>query len=364
MRRVRRSLIEQLRGAIRQRAVDHVAVPGDPADICGAPEDVGLRVQVEHVLVGERHLREVAARRVQDALRLTRRARGVEDEQRVLGLEGLSHVLRLGRLDGVVPPQVPAVHPLDVVVATLDDQHARHGARTVGECGIHGGFQGEDLALAPAAVGGDDQLGFGVVDAAAQALGAEAAEHHRVHRAEPGDGEHGDDRLRHNRHVDRDPVALADAERRDRIGGALDLGGQLRVGEADGVAVLALPVDGDPVADAGLHVPVEAVVGDVELAVGEPLREGCVAPVEHLGEGLVPVHVLPGAVGPEGEAVGLGIRVEARAGHRVGREIGARWKVAVLMEQAVNRIGRHADPRRSRGAARMPRTVEQVTVRS
>ena len=179
--------------------------------------------------------------------------------------------------DGVVPPEVAALGPVDVVLAALDDEHVLDGRCSPSrgrQRRVDGGLEREDLALAPAAVGGDDELGLGVVDAGAQAVGAEAAEDDRVDGAEPGDGEHGDDGLGDHRQVDRDAVALADAEGGEHVGGALDLGGQLGVGDAAGVAGLALPVDGDAVAVAGLDVAVEAVVGDVELAVGEPLREG------------------------------------------------------------------------------------------
>ena len=162
-----------------------------------------------------------------------------------------------------------------------------------------------------AAVGGDDELGVRVLDAGAQRVGAEPAEHHRVHRAEPGDREHRDDGLRDQRQVDGDPVALRHAEAGEHVRGPLHLGGELGVGDGAGVARLALEVDGDAVAVAGEHVAVEAVVGDVELAVGEPLRERRVAPVEGRGEGLVPVQGA-GLVGPEAEPIGCGGLVEVR----------------------------------------------------
>ncbi len=87
VRGVRGALVDHLGRAVGQRAVDDVAVPGDPADVGGAPEHVGLRLEVEDVEVGERGLGEVAAGGVEDALRLPGGARGVEDEQRVLGLD-------------------------------------------------------------------------------------------------------------------------------------------------------------------------------------------------------------------------------------------------------------------------------------
>ena len=112
--------------------------------------------------------------------------------------------------------------------------------------------------------------------------------------------------------------------------------GQLGVGEAAGVAGLALPVQGHAIAVAREHVPVEAVVGHIELAVGEPPRERRVGPVERLGEGPVPVQ-FAGAVGPEPEAVGARLIVEfgLRDGGR--RELGARREAAVFVQEAVDR---------------------------
>src|SRR5690606_11614651 len=81
------ALVHHLGGAVHQRAVGHVGVAGDPADVGGAPVDVGLGLEVEDVPVGVGALDEVAAGGVVDPLRLPGGARGVEDEQRVLGLD-------------------------------------------------------------------------------------------------------------------------------------------------------------------------------------------------------------------------------------------------------------------------------------
>jgi hypothetical protein len=48
---------------------------------------------------------------------------------------------------------------------------------------------------------------------------------------------------------------------------------EVGVGDRPGVAGLADPVVGDLVAEPVLDVAVDAVVGDVQLAAGEPLRE-------------------------------------------------------------------------------------------
>ena len=88
----------------------------------------------------------------------------------------------------------------------------------------------------------------------------EAAEHHRVGGAEPGAREHRDRELGHHPEVDRDPVALLDAERLQRVRGPADLVEELGVGDRARVAGLALPEEGDLVAVAGLDVAVDAVV--------------------------------------------------------------------------------------------------------
>ncbi len=80
---VRHALEHQRGRAVGERAVDDVAVPGDPAHIGRAPVDIAV-VIVEHVLVRHRGVDEIAAGGVQHALRLAGRARGVEDEQRIL----------------------------------------------------------------------------------------------------------------------------------------------------------------------------------------------------------------------------------------------------------------------------------------
>ena len=75
VREVRRALVHHAGRAVAERAVDDVAVAGDPADVGRAPEDVGLRLQIEDVVVRRRDADQIAARRVRDPLRLRGRAR-------------------------------------------------------------------------------------------------------------------------------------------------------------------------------------------------------------------------------------------------------------------------------------------------
>jgi hypothetical protein len=70
----------------------------------------------------------------------------------------------------------------------------------------------------------------GVVDARGEFVCGESAEHHGVHGAESGRGQHRDDGLGHHRHVDDDAVALLDAESAQHAREARGLVEQLAIG--------------------------------------------------------------------------------------------------------------------------------------
>ena len=169
------------------------------------------------------------------------------------------------------------------------------------------------LALAPGAVDGDERLRVRHLHPLAHRVRGEAAEDHVVRSADPGTGEHRDDDLGDHRQEDPDHVPLADAEILQAVGQALHVAMQVRVGDGAFLALLAAPVVGDALAEPGLDVPVQTVVGDVERAVGEPRDERGVGLVEHLGEGRVPVQ-FAGPLGPVGLGISRGSRVDVRIG--------------------------------------------------
>ena len=142
-------------------------------------------------------------------------------------------------------------------------------------------------------------------------LGREPAEDDVVRRADPRAREHRDDDLGNHRQVDADHVSLANPEVLERVREPLHVAVQLGVGDRALLALLAGPVERDAVAAPGLDVTVQAVVGDVQLAVGEPLVERRVGVVEHGRERLVPVQ---GArlLGPERVRVELSPCVQRR----------------------------------------------------
>ena len=72
----------------------------------------------------------------------------------------------------------PSVHG-DVLAGAPDDEHVLDAAGSPATASSTAGLSAARRAAAVAAVGGDDELGVGVVDPAAQRVGGEAAEDHR-----------------------------------------------------------------------------------------------------------------------------------------------------------------------------------------
>ncbi len=104
-----------------------------------------------------------------------------------------------------------------------------------------------------------------------QGVGAEPAENDAVDRADAGAGQKADCELGDHGQVEADPVALLHAEGFEDVGELADFLVELLVGDRLVIAgLVALELDGDLVA-AGLQVPVQAVVGYVELAAFEEL---------------------------------------------------------------------------------------------
>ena len=295
---VRRPLVQHRRRRVAQRPVDDVAVAGDPADVGRAPVDVALRLQVEDVPVRRRDADEIAARRVDDALRLRGRPRRVHEEQQILRVHRLRRAARgvVGDVEVVQPAIATLLHRHLVPRPTDDEAGAdprRGGHRLVG-----GALQRHGRAAPPRLVLREQHLAAHVVRAVGERVGREAAEDDRVRRAEPRAGEHRHGQLGDHPHVDRDLRPLADAELLQRVREADDLALQLCVCElAPLVRGLALPEVGHPVAEPGLDVPVDAVVRDVELAAEIPLRIGQL-PLVEVAERLEPGHALAALAPP------------------------------------------------------------------
>ena len=190
---------------------------------------------------------------------------------------------------------------------------------------VEQGLVFDDPAGLDAAARGEDDLRLGVVDAGRELLGGEAAEHHRMHRADAGAGEHGDDRLRDHRHVDQHPVAHADpeigehrAERRRLVEEFAIADGPLRAGDR------AVVIERDRFAAAGLDMPVERVEAGVEARVGEPAAIDAALGVEDALGRLRPRDLARG-FRPEGLRIGapvvIGLPVAASSFRSLAAEV-------------------------------------------
>ena len=76
-----------------------------------------------------------------------------------------------------------------------------------------------------------DDLCLGIFNAAAQGLHAEARIDNRMHRANPGTGQHGNHTFQRQRHINNDAVALLHPEGTQTIGGTRDEIEKLAVGD-------------------------------------------------------------------------------------------------------------------------------------
>ena len=231
-----------------------------------------------------------------DALRRPGGAARVQDEERIF---------RIHRFGGALP--LDAFHQLVVVHLHLgvefdglveippENDDTLDGGR-VDDRLLDDILERNRLAAPVGEVGGDNHLGADAVDPLVERPDAEPAEDDRVDRPDAGTGEHGDDLLGDERHVDADPIPLHDAEARKTVCKPAYRMVELTVGE-DPLLVLVLspPHDRDLVSPLVLDVAVQAVVGDVEFGVQEPPRIG-VVPLLHPVPGLEPLKLSGDAV--------------------------------------------------------------------
>ena len=212
VRVVRNALVDHPGRAVAERAVHDVAVAGHPADIGGAPvHRVGLHV--EDVVVRGRHADEVPGGRVDDALRPRRGARGVQQEEQILGIHRLAgagrRVVRLA-LGELVPPAVAPGEHVDLATgASKHDGLANPAASREGLIGVP--LEGHAATAAPGLVLRDQDLALHVVHAIGEGLCREPSEDDRVRRPEPRTRQHGDRQLGDHAHVDGDGRALVHA---------------------------------------------------------------------------------------------------------------------------------------------------------
>ncbi len=198
-------------------------------------------------------------------------------------------------------------------------------------------LQLKEAPLPVATIGGDQHLRLSVVDAVGKCGRRESGEDHAVRRTEARAGEHRNRHLGDHRHVDRHAIALANAERLQRVRRLLYLAVQIVVGECAPITRLTDPVNRDLLTKPRGNVSVHAVLSNVQRAVGEPLGERQV-PLQRLGEGGAPGESLTRLLRPEGNGVGGGFGVDSSADVRVGGRGGIGREGEACRLEGFNRV--------------------------
>ena len=129
-------------------------------------------------------------------------------------------------------------------------------------------------AAAVAAVRRDHGNRAAVSDPIANAVRAESTEDDRVHRADPGAGEHGDGRFGNRRQIDDDAVALVDLVSLQDIGEAANFVMKLLVSERPFLARLALPDDGRFVSSRAGQMSIQTVFRNIDFPPTNHLAKG------------------------------------------------------------------------------------------
>ena len=191
-------------------------------------------------------------------------ARGVEDEERMLAVERLRRAVGATRscISSCHQMVAARLHVRSCRVAERADDDAR--ARPSGDLRqrlVDVFLERDDLAAAIAAVGGDEHLGLASLMRSATAPRREKPPKTTVCVAPMrAQASIAIDRLGDHRHVDRDEVALGDAQPLQDVGELRRPRVELLIGERRGVAGLALPDDGGLVPPRAGAVAVDAVV--------------------------------------------------------------------------------------------------------
>ena len=130
---VRRAFVHDDGRAIRERAINDVAVSGDPADIGRAPINIFI-ADIEDVFGGRINAHQITAGGVQNSFRFSGRSAGVKNVKRMLAVERRGRAVCIHVFQFPMPPNVAAFLHVDVICRRGEKQsragqRCRRGAR-------------------------------------------------------------------------------------------------------------------------------------------------------------------------------------------------------------------------------------------
>ena len=120
-------------------------------------------------------------------------------------------------------------------------------------------LESDALTTAVAGVCCDYNFRTAVRQAILDALATEPTKDNRVNRSNPGAGQHRDDSLRNERHVDQNAVALFDTIALEDISEDADFAMELVIGQRAALTGFAFPNNGRLVAARSVEMAIEAV---------------------------------------------------------------------------------------------------------
>ena len=123
LRPIRCAFVHERSRTVGERPVNDIAMASHPADIGRAPKNIFV-AHIEDVFGRGVNADQIAAGGMQDSLRFSGRAAGVENVKRVFAIQRDGGTIKIDMLQFFVPPDIPAFLHLDFVARALEDDHA------------------------------------------------------------------------------------------------------------------------------------------------------------------------------------------------------------------------------------------------
>ena len=298
------ALVHEDRGTVGQGPVNDVAVSRDPSNVGGAPIDVVVP-QIEDALRRRGNLSQIPTGRVHHALGLSGRPGRVKDVQQIFGIHDLRSTISASVGKELVIPVITAFSHVRVDLGgeVHPSRHHHHVFdRRAGLQRLIGvPLEGDDPPSPVSAVRCDQHLRTNIVDTISERFRTESTENHRMGSADARASEHRDRGFRNHGQVDGHAIPLPYAQVLQRIGELAHLAMEPLVCVLSDITGLSLPDQRRLVPARAVQVPIQTIVGDVELSPDEPLGVRGV-PFEHRMPAFEPVQFLRPRF-PKGQAV-------------------------------------------------------------